>query len=119
LEGGLDRADGLLLFGGGLRERSEDDGLAVFDSGLLDDSVFDSGRDEGHGDIRVGLAGFGLVEAGDGEVEAVAVVGFAVDLDGSGGCHGVWIFGFKSRKGFLWKTTRRWRWILGTWCLRR
>ncbi len=83
----MDRADRGLLFGAGLGERSEDDGFAVLDTGLLYDSVFYPRRDEGHGDIRVGLA-FGLVEAGNGEVEREFVVGFAVDLEWSGCCHG-------------------------------
>lgn len=92
MEGGLDRADGGLLFNAGLRERAEDDRFAVFDSGLFDHAIFDAGRDERHGDIRVWLAGFGLVEAGDGEIERIFRVRFAVDLDGVGSDHNVWIF---------------------------
>lgn len=85
LEGGLDRADGLQCRGVGPGEATERDGFGV---GLGGDdlAVLDPRGDEAAGDAGVWLA-VGFVFARDGEVEAVAVKGLAVDLEWIGGEH--------------------------------
>lgn len=81
----MDRGDGLL--GGLIRsgERAEGDAKRGRVGGF-DCPVCDARGDEAHGDLGVGGPA-SVVFAGDGEVERVAVVGFAVDFDGVGSVH--------------------------------
>ena len=72
-------------------------------------AVFDKSRgDESSGYGRI-AGTIGEVLARYGEVEAVAVVGFAVDLDWVGCVH--MVFWFRKIGDWLCSTKRRWRWL--------
>ena len=86
MQGGLDRANGLLGGGVGACEGAERNAFGVGVGGE-DLAVGDGCGDEAHGDMGIGGA-VAVVFAGDGEVEGVAVKCLAVDLEWVGGEHG-------------------------------